>query len=156
MKVRLIVYLLVIIGVMVGLHAVLNSAIAAKKKGGETTQMRQTRTDTTVAGRVQSLDDLFAEVAKRVPAFGGMFIGQDKTLQVYLLDPSQRAAAEAAIIAVFGRERLPQGRIQSLQGQYGFLQLKDWHDRYRMTTLAIPGVLQTSIEFEFSSCGKVL
>ncbi len=94
--------------------------------------------------RPQTIDDKFAEVARLAPAFGGMFI-QDKTLQVYLLDPAQRAAAEAAIVAVFGRERLPEGGIQILQGRYGFLQLKDWHDRQRMKTLAIPGVVMTSI-----------
>lgn len=95
-------------------------------------------------GRPQTIDDKFAEVARLAPAFGGMFI-QDKTLQVYLLDPAQRAAAEVAIVSVFGRERLPQGGMQILQGRYGFLQLKDWHDRQRVKTMTIPGVVMTSI-----------
>ena len=105
----------------------------------------QTRGEEGEAARVTSLDDLFVEVARRVPAFGGMFIGPGQALQVYLLDPAQRAAAEEAIFAVFGRERLPQGGIQVLQGQYSFLQLKAWHDRQRVVTLAIPGVVRTSI-----------
>ncbi|HEX2489846.1 MAG TPA: hypothetical protein VHR27_10600, partial [Blastocatellia bacterium] len=50
-----------------------------------------------------------------------------------------------AIVAVFGRERLPQGGMQTLQAQYGFLQLKAWHDQQRLKTLAIPGVVMTSI-----------
>src|SRR5205085_6314001 len=95
--------------------------------------------------RLQTLDDLFAEVARRVPAFGGMFIGQGQVLQVYLTDTTQREAAEKAILEVFGRERLPEGGIQVLEGQYGFLQLKAWHDRQRLKTLALPGVLMTSI-----------
>lgn len=95
-------------------------------------------------GRPRTLDDLFAEVARQVPEFGGMFI-QNQTLQVYLLDPTRSAAAEEAIVAVFGRKRLPPGGVQALEGQYGFLQLKDWHDRQRPKTLAIPGVVMASI-----------
>jgi hypothetical protein len=95
-------------------------------------------------GRPRTLDDLFAEVARQVPEFGGMFI-RNQTLQVYLLDPARSAAAEEAIVAVFGRKRLPPGGMQALQGQYGFLQLKDWHDRQWLKTLAIPGVVMTSI-----------
>jgi hypothetical protein len=43
----------------------------------------------------QTIDDLFAEVAKRVPGFGGMFI-RDEAVQVYLLDTAQGPTAEAA------------------------------------------------------------
>jgi hypothetical protein len=91
-----------------------------------------------------TIDDLFADVAKRAPAFGGMFV-QDGTLQVYLLDTTQRTAAEAAIVAVFGRDRVSGRSLLARQGQYGFLQLKTWHDRHRFTTLAIPGVVTTGI-----------
>lgn len=94
--------------------------------------------------RPQTIDDLFAEVARRAPAFGGMFI-RNQTLQVYLLDPAQSAAAEEAIVAVFGQKRLPPGGMQALEGRYGFLQLKDWHDRQRLKTLEIPGVVMTSV-----------
>ncbi|MBI1766537.1 MAG: hypothetical protein HYR56_34450 [Acidobacteria bacterium] len=92
-----------------------------------------------------TLDDRLAEVARRVPAFGGMYIGENRALHVYLLDTTQRAAAEAAIIEVFGRPRLPEGGIEVEQGQYSFLALKAWHDRHRLTTLTIPGVVTTSI-----------
>ncbi len=91
-----------------------------------------------------SLDELFAEVASRVPAFGGMFIEGD-ILFVYLLNPGQKVAAERAIVAVFGRERIPAGGIQVLQGQYGFAQLKNWHDRL-ISLLDLEGVLLTDID----------
>lgn len=142
MKARWIVLLLALLGVALNLLLVRSSVMGARTKAAESFQTpagdRDERNEPT-------LDDLFAEVAGRVPAFGGMFIGPDKRLHVYLLDAQQGAAAEAALIAVFGRERLGQGGIQVLQGRYGFLQLKDWHDRHRAVTLAIPGVVMTGI-----------
>src|SRR5262245_25326589 len=95
-------------------------------------------------GRPATIDDLFAEVARRVPAFGGMFL-REGTLQVYLLDAAQATAAEEAIVAVFGRERLPEGKVQVLKATYSFGELKAWHDLHRLETLGIPGVIKTSI-----------
>jgi hypothetical protein len=59
--------------------------------------------------QIESLDEVFAEVARRVPGFGGMFIGVDGMLRVYLLDVTQGANVEIEIIDVFGRDRLPGG-----------------------------------------------
>ena len=90
-----------------------------------------------------TLDDLFVGVATRVPGFGGMFIDRD-ILKVYLVNPAERVAAEAAIAAVFGREVIPAGGIQTLQGQYSFLQLKGWYERMGVL-FDIPGVILTDI-----------
>src|SRR6266487_3583364 len=88
-----------------------------------------------IEGRVdrRTIDDAFAEVARRVPGLGGMFIAHAKTLQVYLKDTSLQEveAVRGAIIESFGRQRIPRGGIRSLKGQYGFLELKQWHDRAR-------------------------
>lgn len=137
-----IVFLLVITGLALTLFTAHSRAVVLAGKGAAVSAASlQTREP---EGRPQTIDDMFAEVARLAPGFGGMFI-QNQTLQVYLLDLAQGAAAEKAIVAVFGRERLPQGGMQALQGQYGFLQLKDWHDRQRLNTLAVPGVVMTSI-----------
>jgi hypothetical protein len=96
-------------------------------------------------GRPQTIDDKFALVARQVPAFGGMFIGQGRVLQVLLVDTRQFDAAQAAIVEVFGRERLPEGGAQAVECRYGFLQLKAWYDSQMMKTLSIPGVVMTSI-----------
>lgn len=96
--------------------------------------------------RVVTLDDMFAEVARRVPAFGGMFISEEGVMNVYLLDPSSQAAAQEALYEVFGRDRLPQGEMRVLPGKYGFAQLKAWHDRQRGGTLALPGVVRAGID----------
>lgn len=91
----------------------------------------------------QTVDDLLVEVARRVPAFGGMFLSDDEqTLQVYLTDlrPPLVAAAQTAIAAIFGAQHIPQGGIRGIQGQYGFLQLKHWYDRmWGALVEAIPG-----------------
>jgi hypothetical protein len=98
----------------------------------------------TLEGQPVLIDDVFVGIARQVPGFGGMFI-KDNILHIYLTDPSQRAAAEAVIASFFGRERIPAGGIKVLQGKYDFLKLKGWHDRQRFVTLALPGVISTSI-----------
>jgi len=97
----------------------------------------------------ETLDDLFAAIAKQVPAFGGMFIDEQDNLAIYLTDlsPSVVIAVEAAIRDVFGAdEHLLQRPMRMLQGQYGFLQLKDWYDRMAPEVLALPGVVLTDID----------
>jgi hypothetical protein len=76
----------------------------------------------------RTMDDQFHEVAEKAPEFGGMFL-EDDVLKVYLVNPEKKSAAEAAIASVFGRERIPRGGIQVLQGQYSFAQLEEWHNR---------------------------
>jgi len=90
------------------------------------------------------LDDLFAELGARVPAFGGMFLDGD-VLKVYLTSPAQMVSAEAAIVVVFGRERIPAGGIQVLPAQYAFLQLSEWHNRLG-PLFDIQGVVFTDID----------
>jgi hypothetical protein len=96
----------------------------------------------------RTVDDRFSEITAQVPEFGGMFMGDDNTLQVYLADTSQpvTAAAEAAIVTAFGAEFIPDGGIQFIAGRYEFSQLRSWHDRQRATTLALSGVVATSID----------
>jgi hypothetical protein len=96
--------------------------------------------------RVETLDDILAEIAARVTGFGGLFLGQGGTLHIHLLDGRLARAAQGAIETFFGRERLPLGSIQVLPGQYSFLQLKDWHERMTPGVLELPGVILTDID----------
>ncbi len=91
-----------------------------------------------------NLNHLFTELASRVPAFGGMFL-DGQNLKVYLTDNAQKAAAEHAIAAVFGRERIPAGGIQVIKGQYGFRQLSAWHNSMG-SLFDIQGVIFTDID----------
>src|SRR5207249_11732304 len=74
---------------------------------------------------VKDIDDMFDDVAAISPAFGGMYL-DGNVLKVYLTDPSQRGVAEQAIRAVFGRERVPAGDVQAVQGTYGFHHPHAW------------------------------
>lgn len=93
-----------------------------------------------------TMDELLLEVAKKVPEFGGMFLDADGVLQVFLLDTGKLADAEKAIAEEFGSEALPEAGVETLQADYGFQQLYNWHRAHRMETLALPGVVSVSIQ----------
>lgn len=97
-----------------------------------------------IPGRPQTLDDLFAEVGRRAPGFGGVFI-ENNVLNIFMLTPSRREEAEAGFAEVFGRGRIPAGGINILQGEYSFIELENWHDRLG-AVFDIPGVILTDID----------
>ena len=97
----------------------------------------------------QTLDDLFAAVARQVPEFGGLFLSSDdQTLQVYLTDTSKEKveAVKKAIVGDFGTTVMPKGGIRVLQGQYVFLQLKEWYDRMLGPIFSTGGVTFADID----------
>jgi len=91
-----------------------------------------------------TLNDKFDEVSGKIPEFGGMFLEGD-TLKVYLLKPEKELAAQDTIISVFGRERIPDGGIKVLKGQYNFTKLKEWHEQMR-GLFNIQGVVFTDVD----------
>jgi hypothetical protein len=100
-----------------------------------------------VAAPGQTLDDLLEAVARSVPAFGGMFLADgEQVLQVYLLDPSPDnvTAVTDAITEVFG-PIIPQGGVEALPGQYGFVQLREWYRAMVGRVLSTAGVTATDI-----------
>lgn len=94
---------------------------------------------------MQSYDDLLVRVEEKAAGFGGMFIGQDGRLAVYLLDSSGLAAARAAIEAVFGAQQVPAAGVRALQGQYTVSQLKRWTER-ATGLLEISGVTMLDLD----------
>jgi len=89
--------------------------------------------------RMQTHDDLLLQVDKQAPGFGGMFIGADGRLAVYMLDTGRLAPTRAAIESVFGSNHVPAAGIRAVQGQYSISQLKPWTERAG-SLLATPGV----------------
>src|SRR5258706_4541299 len=81
---------------------------------------------------VMTIDDQFAEVGRRVPAFGGVFVDDD-TLYVYLTDASPSAspviAATQTLRDVIGPQLVARIKVQALPATYSFVQLKAWFDR---------------------------
>lgn len=94
---------------------------------------------------METHDDLLVRVEEKAPGFGGMFIGQDGRLAIYLLDPSQLAAARSAIEAVFGAQQVPPAGVRALQGQYTVSQLKRWTER-ATELLAMSGVTMVDLD----------
>jgi hypothetical protein len=96
----------------------------------------------------QTTDDFLMEVAHRYPAFGGLFIGPDGVLRVYMLEDTSaaRTSVKTAIADVYGRGRFPLDHILILKADYRFTQLKTWHDLMSPVVLALPGVVLTDID----------
>ncbi len=94
---------------------------------------------------METWDDRLLQVEKRVAGFGGMFIGEDGRLMVYLLDPSKIMAARAAIVAVFGNSQVPEAGIGAVRGRYTMSQLKRWSARANKV-LEIPGVVMVDLD----------
>ena len=98
---------------------------------------------------VMTIDDLFAQVVSRVPAFGGMFVDEKSdTLYLYMVpgEGGDLARLDRVITDVLGPNRPPEHKLQALAAQYTFRQLKTWHDRLSPQVLALPGAVFTDID----------
>src|SRR4026209_1080879 len=97
-------------------------------------------------GTARDLDDLYARVARRAPAFGGVWVDEStNTLHVFSRNrtPAGQAAVETGLRRAFGAA-LPSARIEIAPGIYGFGELKAWHDRL-LEVMALPGVVSVDI-----------
>jgi hypothetical protein len=102
---------------------------------------------------IETPDDRFAEIARQVPGFGGMFFDLDGTLQVYMAE--HKGPANEALTAFLddivtrevGRgERLSRKGVEILEGQYNFLELHGWQQQMSPEVLALRGVVSTDID----------
>jgi len=96
-------------------------------------------------GGMQTYDDLLLRVERQAPGFGGMFVGADGRLVVFLLDPATLTKARTAIEAVFGAGQIPQAGIRAIPGRYTVSQLKAWTDRLN-ALLELPGVTLVDLD----------
>jgi hypothetical protein len=98
--------------------------------------------------RPQSLDTRFGEIARRVPEFGGAYVGANGELRLVLTDTSDAVAvaAEAAVRDIIGADRpLPQGPVAVDKGQYGFDHLMANRVRSR-PVMALAGVVSLGVD----------
>ena len=77
------------------------------------------------------------------PGFGGLFWDSkhpsNRTLSVYMLEPSQQKAEELAL-QVVGRESLKRvSTVRALRAQYTWEQLLEWYELVRAAGLDVPG-----------------
>ncbi len=112
-------------------------------------QPNHARDQSSQASTVTTINDIFAEVGRRVPGFGGMFVDEDKdTLYVYLVpgEVGDVPQVDQAITDVFGSARPPGHQLEVLEGRYTFLQLKAWLDEMTPRILGMSGTVLTSID----------
>lgn len=102
--------------------------------------------------RVPTYDEHLAELAGRIPGFGGYFLDRDGKIAVYLTNPAQRARAVEVLTPVLGNRRFSArmarpvvSELRVYQGQYDFLQLRELNRRMS-GVLLVPGVVFTDID----------
>ena len=114
--------------IVVGLLSVVIAGRATSAEGRRETALPRTP------------DDQMADVGTLVPEFGGIYADSDRRAHLYLTDPSPAAEerARVALTEVFGADwpNGPGGEVLSdtnttiHRADYGFAQLKRWHDRH--------------------------
>jgi hypothetical protein len=101
--------------------------------------------------QVKTLDEQLLEVAASVPAFAGMYYDEAGRLVVRLAQPEAEArlsmhAAERAISAVFGPERIPAAGLVPATATHTFTRLKALHERITPGVLAVAGAVMTDVD----------
>jgi hypothetical protein len=95
------------------------------------------------------VNDLFAAVAMRVPAFAGIHVDeQQDTVYVHLRNgtPAMAQAILAELSIALEHQDLLQRRVQVVPATFGFSQLKSWHDQMAMDVLQHSGVTFIGID----------
>ena len=85
-------------------------------------------------------------VAQAVPGFGGYFIDESGAPTVYLTDPAQRPAAEAALAGFLSSFGWGASDLRVRQGQYDYAQLDAWYRGSWARALAVPGAVFSDID----------
>jgi len=96
-----------------------------------------------------TIDDLYAEVGKRVPAFGGLFVDDANDTLYALMVPSlagDAASLDTAITEVLGTGRPTEHHLKLIPCEYTFRQLKAWHDHLGPAMQTIHGTVFTDID----------
>jgi hypothetical protein len=105
--------------------------------------------------RPRTLNDEFANFARELPGFGGLFIeptGENTGIvTVYLTDPTQAAAARAPIAAFLARigkrywSEQARSQVRVLRGQYDFAQLEGWYAQI-ISNVPLPGLTLSDVD----------
>jgi hypothetical protein len=85
-------------------------------------------------------------VARAVPGFGGYFIDQSGAPTVYLTDPAQRPAAEAALVGFLASFGWSASDLRVRAAQYDYAQLDAWYHGSWAQALAVPGAVFSDID----------
>ncbi|MBA2243942.1 MAG: hypothetical protein H0W11_03230 [Gemmatimonadetes bacterium] len=101
----------------------------------------------------QTLDAVFARMAREIPGFGGLFYDEDGKLNVYMArgqaremtSTRQLADALGGRLQALGLDAVSAEQLVVRSAQYDFVELNAWHQRVR-PVLAMPGVVFTDVD----------
>ncbi|HEX8692297.1 MAG TPA: hypothetical protein VF746_07770 [Longimicrobium sp.] len=85
-------------------------------------------------------------VARAVPGFGGYFIDETGAPTVWLTDPSQRPAAEAALAGFLTSFGWTASDLKVRQADYDYVQLDSWYRVAWPKALALPGAVSSDLD----------
>lgn len=85
-------------------------------------------------------------VAQSVPGFGGYFLDAAGRPTVYLLDATQRPAAEAALSAFLAERGFTAADLQVRQGTHLYSQLDSWYRAARPSVLGVAGIVLGDVD----------
>jgi hypothetical protein len=86
------------------------------------------------------------EVAQAVPGFGGYFLDGSGVPSVYLLDASERPAAEQALAGFLADRGFTASDLRVLQGQYEYVQLDQWYRQVRGGVFSVAGIVLGDVD----------
>lgn len=100
--------------------------------------------------RHRTIDDDFADIAAQSPGFGGLFYDSSGAMNVYLVNTTRIASANAPIAAFVQRHKLPAGReVKVLRGQYDYRDLMRSYEAVRSAASIFTrgsGLISTDID----------
>lgn len=98
----------------------------------------------------QTIDEIYAQMARDNPGFAGLYVDQDReTLHILVktsASSAQTAAVERAVRSHLARSGWQLDKFTIDPAQYDFAELKAWHERMTLAVLATPGLVFTDID----------
>jgi hypothetical protein len=85
-------------------------------------------------------------VAQAVPGFGGYFLDAAGVPSVYLIDASQRPAAEQALAGFLADQGFAPADLRVLQGQHEYTQLDQWYREARPSVFSVAGFILGDVD----------
>ena len=93
-----------------------------------------------------TLKDPMAQIAERVPGFGGVFLDpRQDIVYIYLQDPSMEERAESVLTEVYGPDFFAGREVRVLEGEYSMAHLNAWYKTLRDVVWQVPGIAGTDL-----------
>ncbi|MCI0432096.1 MAG: S1 family peptidase [Gemmatimonadetes bacterium] len=94
----------------------------------------------------QAIQDPLDALADALPGFGGLFLANDGTATVYLMDPDQRETAAPIIAAFLEQQDESVAGLRVLQAQHDYRTLRRWFAEASARVLGMPGAVFVDLD----------